>query len=73
MSLPGTTLKLVEAKLSAFCSRRVPTHLRDQVRLHHKVRGDSVTLLEGRPAFGLPLQWVDIPVAQFRYDTSSHK
>ena len=33
-----------------------------------KVRGDSVTLFEEKPSFPDPSEWVDIVVAQFRYD-----
>lgn len=68
MALPAHTRKLVEGRLEKYCAQRVPLHVRHQVRLNFKFRGNSVTLFEVRPAFGAPDVWVDIKVAQFRFD-----
>lgn len=67
MALPEFTKRLVESKLSSYCDQRVPLHVRDQVKLAFKIRGDSVTLFEQRRAFREKSKWVDIPVAQFRF------
>ena len=68
MPLPPFVKQLVEKKLSAYSKTKVPAHLHNQIRLNFKFRGNTVTLFESRPAFGMPEKWVDIPVAQFRYD-----
>ena len=68
MALPETTRRAAEKALSEFCARRIPVHLRDEIRLGFRFRGDSVTLFEERPAFGQDETWVEIPVAQFRFD-----
>jgi frataxin-like iron-binding protein CyaY len=73
MSLPSLTKRLVEEQLSVYCEARVPEHVKDQVRLTFKIRGNSVTLFEQRPSFPAREIWVDILVAQFRYDQKENQ
>ena len=73
MALPEFTKQLVESRLSSYCEERVPLHVRDQVRLAFKIRGNSVTLFEQRPNFQDKSQWIDLPVAQFRYNPGNTK
>lgn len=68
MPLPAIEKKLVEQTLSQYCEKKIPPHVRDKVRLCYRFRGNSVTLFEMRPVFDNPDKWVDICVAQFRYD-----
>ncbi len=68
MPLPAVEKKLVEQTLSQYCEKKIPLHVRDKVRLNYRFRGNSVTLFEERPAFNIPDKWVDISVAQFRYE-----
>jgi len=56
----------VDRLLDAFVRRRVPPHLRDQIRLDWVFRGDTVTLQEVRPLLRNPAQWAEAKVAQFR-------
>jgi hypothetical protein len=53
--------------LDAFCDARVPPEVRDQVDVKYRFEGDTVFLFEHRPAFQRPDEWVEIPVAKFRY------
>jgi len=73
MGLPALIKEQVENTLLRYCEARIPAHVRDRVRLSFKFRGNSVTLFEQRPAFHKPGEWVDINVAQFRYDPESKK
>ncbi len=68
MALPAFTKELVKVRLDQFCDQRVPKQYRNELRLTYKFRGDTVTLFEERPAFRKPEEWVQITVAQFRYD-----
>ncbi|UCF05395.1 MAG: DUF3024 domain-containing protein [bacterium] len=45
--------------------------MRDKVRLKYKIRGNNVTLFEERPTFTDPSLWIDIKLAQFRFDPSN--
>lgn len=42
---------LIDAKIQGFCDARVPEHIRDKVRLLHRWRGNTITLIETRPYF----------------------
>ena len=73
MPIPDAIRQTVEARLAAYVGGRIPAHARDKVRLSFSVRGNSVTLVEQRPAFLNPAVWVDIKVAQFRFDPEDGK
>ncbi len=73
MPLPSFTKYLVEKRLSTYCEKRIPEHAKDQVKLIFKIRGNNVTLLEQRPSFPAQDVWVDIPIAQFRFDTDKNR
>lgn len=69
MPLPDLVKHSAKKKIEAFCERRVPAHVRDQIRLTIKFRGSSMTLIENRPYFRDPSTWTEAPIAQFRFDT----
>ena len=72
MAIPVDIKVLVELSLISFIEQRVPLYVRDQVRLSYRFRGNSVTLYEDRPSFPKPSEWVNIPVAQFRFNAEKH-
>jgi hypothetical protein len=65
-AIPEASLALVEK----YCERRVPQHVRDQVRLECSVRGKSITITERRPPWRPEFgpEWTSLKVAQLRYD-----
>jgi len=73
MTLSQSERRDVEFLLQDYCDRRVPEHLRDQINIGFKIRGETVTILERRP----PLrgtgrkEWTEIAVAQFRRDSEA--
>ncbi len=71
MALPELTKKRVEILLTDFCEKRVPPHVRNQVKLTFEFRGNSATLFEARPVWNDPTRWTHTPVAQFRLDPGS--
>ena len=73
MPLPEFTIRLVETTLAEYCDQKIPIHVRDQVKLIHKVTGNKVTLMETRPFYCDPLTWTETPIAQFRFDTKTKK
>ncbi len=69
MALPPLTRQLVEQQLTAFCARRVPPQLHDQLRLSFTVSGNTVTLVEQRPYFlDATAEWTQSKIAVFVYD-----
>lgn len=72
MSLPILIRTLVEKKLDAFCSKRIPPHAAHQVRLSYKIRGASVTLYEHRaPWRAGDTEWTAMSIAQMKYDAKA--
>jgi DUF3024 family protein len=72
MALPELTRKLIEKKIGDYCEWKVPSHVKQKIRIGFKIRGNSVTIIEERPYFHVPSQWSQNVVAQFRYDPSDH-
>lgn len=56
--------------MAAFCQRRVPSHVRDEVRLEHVVRGNAITIVERRPPWRPEYgpEWTTMRIAQLRFD-----
>ena len=73
MPLAEFTQKLVEAKLSEYCERRIPVHACNQVKLTYKIVDYKVILIEARPYYRDPSIWTENPIAQFRYDKETQK
>ena len=73
MALSEFTIRLIEAKLTEFCDRRIPIDIREEVDLIFKIARDKVTLIETRPYFREPTRWMENPVAQFRFDDKTKK
>ena len=71
MELPDPTRQRVERELAAFCERKVPIHVRDQVRLAFDVEGTDITLFEERPPFGGGACWTRRPITQFRFNDAA--
>ena len=69
--LPKFELRLVERLLTRFYDRRLLAHVQHQIRLHHTIRGNSVTLFEIRPGFDKSAVWVKSPIARFRFHAAT--
>jgi len=68
MAIPAVVKKTADMALNTYIERRVLPQLHARVRLVHRWRGNTVTLIEQRPWWRDEATWVDIPIAQFRYD-----
>jgi len=68
MALSETVKHQADMLLKAFCKRRVPPEVRDQIRMSHEFRADTATLFEDRPRWNKPTEWIHMPIAQFRFD-----
>ena len=71
MALPVLTQHIARTKLDAYCARKIPESLRDQVRLELEFADNHITLIETRPHFRDPSQWTTLPVARFRYNAGA--
>jgi Txe/YoeB family toxin of Txe-Axe toxin-antitoxin module len=57
--------------VGGFCESRIPDHLRNQIRLFYKIRGNDVSIIESRPHFIHKNEWTELPVARMKYDEES--
>jgi hypothetical protein len=70
--LDAFTRRRIEKVMNEFTEKKVPKHIRNQVKLSYKIRGKNVTLIEERPAFKSD-RWVKLDIAQFRLDENKWK
>ncbi|MFC4777311.1 DUF3024 domain-containing protein [Paenibacillus sp. GCM10023252] len=70
--LDAFTKKRIEKIMTEYIDKKIPKHLRDQIKLNYKFRGKNVTLVEQRPAFKGE-GWVELDIAQFRLDQNKWK
>ncbi len=72
MALPETEHFIAEKLLAEFCTRRIPVHVRDQIRLLFSIKGNKVVLVESRPVYDDPShRWTEMPIAQFEYSAAA--
>jgi len=64
--LDAFTKKRLEKILSEYSEQKIPKHVRNQMRLTYKIRGNNVSLIEERPAFNGD-GWIQLDISQFRF------
>ena len=74
MPLPEFTRKLVETKLTKYCEQKMPPHVRDQIRFGYRIRGNHVTLFDGKTSLRSSRpSGCDSVIAQFRFSPQDKK
>jgi len=73
MALPETERFRVEKLLLAYCEKRIPAHVRDQIKLTFHITGNKVLLLESRPLYSDPNEWIEMKVSQFEYNPETFR
>ena len=71
MALPELVRLGIEKKLSKYSQKKCPTHVSDLFKAGFRHRGNGVTLYEERLLLSDPGKWVEVAVAQFRFDTDT--
>lgn len=66
------TKKRIEKILNAYIDKKMPKHIRNEINLKYKFRGNNVSLLEVRPAY-IGEGWTEYDIAQFRLDDGKWK
>ncbi len=61
------------AQIDRYCASRVPPEARDEMRMEHRVRGRTVTIVDCRPPWSEDLGpgWSENPQARMKYDDES--
>jgi hypothetical protein len=71
-SMDDFTKKRIMKIMDKYTQNAVPEHVKSQIRISYKIRGNHVTLIEERQGYKSD-QWVQMPVAQFRLDENGWK
>ena len=71
MPIPAPIQLKADQELTAYCVAKIPVHIQDRVKLSISWRGGNATLIEHRPYFLDPSQWIESPVAQLRFDAAA--
>lgn len=72
MAFDAFTKKRLEKILDHYIKEKIPGHLKSEMNIIYKFRGNTITLWQDRPSY-MPGQRVELPIAQFRYDDDKWK
>jgi len=67
MPIPEEALRPAESALAEFCQQHSSAPGADPLRYVYQFETSAALLLEQRPAFMKPEEWVSVPRAKFRY------
>jgi hypothetical protein len=73
MAFSELELKLIEQTVGEFCPKRSPARLTDKLRLEYSVKGHEVVIVEQRPKWDNPKEWIESPVAKLKFIRSANK
>jgi hypothetical protein len=73
MAFSEQQLRRIERDVGGLCERRAPLDLKDRIRLRYEIKNHSVIILEARPDWRNPLDWIESDVAKLRYVRASNK
>ena len=73
MPIPFLKKQLAEAQMAKFCKDRIPLEYQNEIKMSYRIRGQSMTLYESRPAMFDKGEWHDMAIAQFRYSDEDGK
>lgn len=66
MSLSEFERERIEKIFGEYCRGKVPSHIRNMLRIEYKISGSEVKLFECRPRHDDPSIWTELPVARFK-------
>jgi hypothetical protein len=72
MPISAAQKQTADLELTDYCDSRIPQIISGKLRLIHRWRGTTVTLIEQRPWWRDETTWVESPVAQFRFDNQGN-
>ena len=73
MPLTEIDKKAIDKIVGEYCRNRVPSHLRQKIKLIYTIRGNDVKITETRPHWQIEDKWTEMPIARFKRDEKSMK
>jgi hypothetical protein len=71
MPIPSLQKQAIEIKMNSYCKNKIPQELQNQIKLSYKIWGNNITLIESRPFWEDSTEWIDMKVAQIRFDNQN--
>jgi hypothetical protein len=61
------------ARIRRYCEAQVPPEARDEIRIEHRIRGRTVTIVECRPPWDASAgtEWTENEQARMKYDETT--
>ncbi|QJD83236.1 DUF3024 domain-containing protein [Cohnella herbarum] len=69
--LDSFTKKRIEKILESYIDQKIPKHLKNEIQIHYKFRGNTITLSQERP--GYMGRRFEYPIAQLRLEEKHWK
>lgn len=73
MAFSELELRQIEQTVEKFCRKQSPIHLKDKLRLEYLVKGHEVVIVERRPKWDNPKEWIESSVAKLKFIRSANK
>jgi hypothetical protein len=73
MAFSERELRRIEQTVGELCRKRSPAHLKDKLGLEYSVKGNEVVIVERRPKWDDPNEWIESPVAKLKFVRSTNK
>jgi Protein of unknown function (DUF3024) len=67
MAFTNRETQQIHRIVGGLCERRVPDHLRDQIRLNYRVANHEIVICEERPRWDKSSEWIELEIAKLRY------
>ena len=71
MPIPPIQKQLVEKLMQNYCDNKIPKEIQDKIKLSYVIRGNNITLIESRLFWKDETQWIDMKIAQIRFDNET--
>jgi hypothetical protein len=59
--------KRITKIVGVFCENRIPPHVRNEIKLIFKIRGNDVNIIESRPHWQNKNIWTEMLIAKIRH------
>jgi|SRR5262245_17185488 len=67
MSFTNLEVQLIHKLVGELCRRRIPDHVKNQIRLSYTISNNQVVIAEERPFRGASSEWIVLEIAKLRY------
>ena len=71
MPIPPIQKQLAVKQIERYCENKIPLHAQEQIKMKYISRGNSFTLVESRVKWNDDSVWIDMKIAQMRFDNDS--